>query len=1033
MRVRVGVLVSLALIVASLHAEEPPHFRFAQGLRDRQMSDLALQYLEALQARKLPADVAAVLPLEMAKSRLGLAVLETDAGRRAALQDQARTELRGFLEKNPRHPLAADANLELARVGVLQGRAQLSRARRAEGREARDAEMRKARGLFEQAAGQLEAAAKQIDTQLAQLAEAQTPEGQAQKEALAHARLQAEFELGLNLYDQAQTYTDERDLLRRGLILKKAVATLDKASHREPKNPTCSLARAWLGRCQLENDNPQEAARVFAEVIAEPGEHADAARRLARYFRLLVLAREQGKRDNLVQIQKGAEGWLAEYRNYLNTPEGSGVRYELAEALLAQALATPKTQQPKARDLYVRAQRLFQALEAADSDFSESAREKKLNIILTLSEERSRGDVTKLRDFEECYLRAQFEVAKLNRAEKELKDERLDKQRDEHVRNIIQALTRGLDLADAKVPAQDLGDARYLLARAYFTREDYYRTAVLGEDLARTQPQARRAPQAATYALYAYAQFVTADERAGAGPEVLDADRTRLRKLAEYVERTWPTAEAADVARHQLGSVYWGEKKYPEAVAVLGRVTQGYPNLTHALYLLALAALQAEKAGTAPPAGKPTYAQLAQAALQAVPEPTGGTPPGTVLTYLEAKLQLGGLLYTAQKFPALQALADTLRKQLAAPELGLDESTRAALRPRVHALELLARFGQGEADYRAGQYAKVCAALEPVVNELRNPATRGPLTEIKPPGLLHGLLGLALRANVQDGKIDRAKDILDLLQATAPENSLDILRDLVRQLNGQVQELRQKGESAKDQLDRTVESFSVFLDVLAKQPTQDKPLPPELTLFLAESYASLDKHDVAAELLKQVPEPQPKADTKEPDPKAVQVYRAARILTVRELRLAQKFKEAQAALDEILGTPAQPRWGQRSYEVRKERVFLLEDQGKFGAASREWSEMMRPMRPLISQNAKLREEYFETYFHLTNCLYKYAQTLGDPVKRRKALSQAANFIVQLERTQPDLGGEASKQRFDELLRKEAPLKEQYEELKKTTK
>src|SRR5207302_6095284 len=116
----------------------------------------------------MPAALAGLLPLEIAKSRLALAVLEAHPGTKTALQEQARAELVAFVQKNPRHPLAADANLELARIAVLQGKAQLSRARRAETSDSRAVEMRKARGLFEQAARQIETAAGQIDAQLVQ-------------------------------------------------------------------------------------------------------------------------------------------------------------------------------------------------------------------------------------------------------------------------------------------------------------------------------------------------------------------------------------------------------------------------------------------------------------------------------------------------------------------------------------------------------------------------------------------------------------------------------------------------------------------------------------------------------------------------------------------------------------------------------------------------------------------------------------------------------------------------------------------------
>src|SRR5206468_5853143 len=105
-------------------------------------------------------------------------------------------------------------------------------------------------------------------------------------------------------------------------------------------------------------------------------------------------------------------------------------------------------------------------------------------------------------------------------------------------------------------------------------------------------------------------------------------------------------------------------------------------------------------------------------------------------------------------------------------------------------------------------------------------------------------------------------------------------------------------------------------------------------------------------------------------------------------------------------------------EVKKERLFLLEDQGKFLGASgalQEWNRMMLGMRDRIGQDAKLRDQYYECYYHLTNGIYKYAQTLSEPAKRRKEMAKAANYIVQLERTRADMGGEACKKRFDDLL------------------
>src|SRR5262249_19217737 len=241
------------------------------------------------------------------------------------------------------------------------------------------------------------------------------------------------------------------------------------------------------------------------------GGRGGGARRLASYFQMRVLARDPDIKNpvsSFRQVEQLAERWLAEYKAYHNTPEGCGVRYELANACMEQALRSPKAPAVQNRANLQKAQRYFQGLEQSENEFSEAARQSKLRIVLTVSEKRSRGDITKLKDFEECFLRAQLEMAKLNRDEKELKGDQLDKARGEHYRSMVQALTRALDLGDPKASAQEQAEARFLLARAYLQQGDLYRAIVLGEDLARTSPQAPRAPLAGTFALAAYLQLI---------------------------------------------------------------------------------------------------------------------------------------------------------------------------------------------------------------------------------------------------------------------------------------------------------------------------------------------------------------------------------------------------------------------------------------------------------------------------------------------------------------------------------------------
>src|SRR5262249_30579735 len=155
------------------------------------------------------------------------------------------------------------------------------------------------------------------------------------------------------------------------------------------------------GRCYLENEDPKMAGKIFREVIAAPAEYAEPARRLARYFRMQALLAEGDPKKALAEVRKAGEEWLVIYPNYLNTPEGYGVRFELAQTCVKLALQAPKNS-PQARALHDQALKLYQGVEQGDNEFSTQAHESKLNVILQFSQERPIG---KLQDFPECYMR----------------------------------------------------------------------------------------------------------------------------------------------------------------------------------------------------------------------------------------------------------------------------------------------------------------------------------------------------------------------------------------------------------------------------------------------------------------------------------------------------------------------------------------------------------------------------------------------------------------------------------------------------
>ena len=195
--------------------------RFVQELRNQGRSDLALEYLQRLAKHPSP-ELAKQLPLEMAMMRAGAANDEPDSGKRLNLYNQAREELQKWLAANPKSSRVNEVKLDIAQVAVMQGRTQLSRAlMNPDFSEIMTPDAVKARALLEDAGAQTQAAAKNLKAEIAKFGEAKTPAEQTRKKKLQNEELQAELNIGLNLFDQAQTYP----LNAKSLNLRESAAT----------------------------------------------------------------------------------------------------------------------------------------------------------------------------------------------------------------------------------------------------------------------------------------------------------------------------------------------------------------------------------------------------------------------------------------------------------------------------------------------------------------------------------------------------------------------------------------------------------------------------------------------------------------------------------------------------------------------------------------------------------------------------------------------------------------------------------------
>ncbi len=964
-------------------AQEPPHLEFVRGLRERGYHDLALEYLQKLQKRQQPPlqkELAEVLPLEIAKSQADVAGREKDTARRDALVQGARKSFQEFVTKNPNHPLAGDAELELGRMIFEQGKANSYRIQTTAGLEKAEA-LR----LEKEARGDFDAAEKFLASAVKKLRERyDKPPPKSSRPTLLTAYLKATWLLANNRYERAMSYGDDADP-KRGEDMKAAFEALNPLAkdNREHPEGLGWLAYALQGRCDWEQDKKPEALARFKDIQGQTKQLdvVGPAQRMARYYLLLGNYRDAQRSDRkaLGEARALAEAWLKDYAAHAGSREGQHVRLMYARVLSQEFAAFSDVARKAAgnQKLVDEAMKLYDSL--TGSDYAAIAAIEK-NQILFLSGRAANRPIAELKTFDDLLLRAQLELQaagqvaeQLQKTEDEAKQAEFRTQLNGHFATMMQAIRLGLALMPENVKDEDWEKALTLLHVAHLRagymsgetyRPDPYRAAVVAEYLARNARKPETGPKAAQAALELYLQIASSSGDA--------ADMERVVDIAELMEKKWPLASQTDTGRDVLARAYYQQKRLPEAAALWAKVTQKNPAFATASYL-----------------GGVTYWSLHVTNSRSAKKPVTAPSP--------------------ERDRAIQLLERSLKA--IDPAKASDEDKKTHVQASVWLADIYALLGRSE-DARK--------LIDPLADQVAKNALPGDL----PANIRPRILGLALRANVQrrdEAGLKRALAVLDIMKKAGEGGDLgggfnQILIEMGTQLKNQISSLEQGGDAAKSQLEETKLSFGKFLDHL----NQDRAkLDPSLRMWLATSYGGLDQHAKAVEILRGFQEP------KQPDPAALQNFQKSQLLLVRALRLGKQFADADKQLQE---TMTKRDWARRHPEFHKERILILQDQEKYGTAIAEWSKLIQSLQQMIGRGGVIADVYNESNYHLTFCRYKEAVRVPDKKERATAITQVAQSIVTLERN--DYGGPEHRRRFEELLNHAAhrDLKAAYDRL-----
>ena len=554
----------------SLGAAEP-YLEFVEGLRNRDLHEYAILYLEQLEKRSnVPPEIKTVIPFEK-----GITLIEGVRGvRRPEDQtrqlDLARKYLEEFLKKNPKHALAPQANTELAQVLIGKGRVEVLQSRSPSNAGTKSEFQAKARKYFGEARKVFQAAHDQYKAEwekygvfIDQVKERQEYEAR-EKAALNY--IQAQLNLAIVTYEEAQTYDAGS---------KPFLATLEKAAgqfeaiHSKYRSQLAGLyARMWQGKCFEEQRDIVKALGIYNELLQHPGKSPSLRKLKDRvlHFRLICLNSEE-RHDYQVVVQEAVE-WLR------GAPKGTrvslGIQWEMARALESLASQPDVNETDKNRYL-AQALSTAQGVNRSAGEYKEPSTAMIQRVSLKLNR-----DPSDPKDFATAYEVSRGrvrEAGKLSQKVSEAKPKdkaKVQEELDAQLKETARLLNLALVLASPNDQVNDINQARYWLSYVYYLMKDRsYEAAILSEYIAnRYQKAESELPLDAAYlSMAAYLQaYRTApkDQR--------EADIARILKICNLITTNWPNSDKANDARMNLGSLYSQIKQPDNAARVFSEI-----------------------------------------------------------------------------------------------------------------------------------------------------------------------------------------------------------------------------------------------------------------------------------------------------------------------------------------------------------------------------------------------------------------------------------------------------------------------------
>ncbi len=996
-----SILASVLILCVGLwpvcgQAEEQ-YQRFLQKLRDEQLFDLALVYLDEL-TQQTGVSESFKEDIELERGTLlyqSAALLAANSPARVEKLDAAEAALRLFLAEKKDHPRRSDARTRLGELLLTRAEESKSTFSGEAG-----AEIPEAIKFYEEAHLLFEAAVQELAEQLKQLEgnrvdpndSAKVAYRQKLRQEIRHAQL-----LSAKAVEERGRSRAEQSPQRRQ-DLEQAVAQFSDLYSKEQRLVGIrNYALFYRSGIHASLDKQDDAVDGYQRIVDLEGVDELRPLQANALTELLKLLAAQGKHPLAVDR---AGKWLAGLRpDERRSAETIALQLELARVSLAWAkLLREKDAGDRTADRLVRDARSdLRSLLRTAGPHLDATRELLAELGVEPTPQNS-SEVPQVKDFSEALAEAQkrldqADTDSINVAvlEGKLAEPDLDPQEKAAVTQQLQSLRelvattreqslqllrQGLRLFDKDDERSQLFEARFRIAFLLLRLDRPWDAMVVGDFLARTNPGSEQGLRAAAVTLASFSALL--DQAGGDKSSITD----QLEPFAEYLVASWPQSTEAAAAAAALAQLAIINKDWDRAETYLQMVPASTGNLSKrrdlgvSLYIEYLR--EKRDAGQENEATKSLRERatkwLAASLAELKPEDIDAATVDAInaqarLLMASERTQEAAELLTTGPLALVQVLEN--KPDIVAPKAAMD-TYRTAI--QLSAAQLV--DGSIENDAAVSQMQALVARLQ----QLAKTAEDGE-------NVLSGIF-LAL-----------ARDLTDKLAETPDAARKNRLSDAV---------LLVIGEAAKSDSFNTQYWAGNTKIEIAKELAKDPPNRQVADKAFAEGAAILE--NILAKEQSQPGWIQPEAAKTQIQISLARAQAGMKNYQAAVLRLGEVLDENNALLDvQIEAAEVLQAWG--ADQPAWYRAAIMGGRRKAGKnVIWGWGKIAQ----MTTNQPNFTDQFYNARYQLAKSRFRYALSLADAKQKSDEVKRAEKDILSTASLYPALGGEAKKKEYDAL-------------------